>query len=134
MKIGFPYLKEVEGGDVLMDETFHTCMSFGIYDDKNETIKLMTAEEISAEIDGGLPGFFRQNGVSNLISPECHTMAAKFFQDNKLKIYRALSDDLLENVMMLQNRMLQLFGAEEVLASSCGSDCSSCGSSCSTKR
>jgi len=133
MKIGFPYLKKKASGDVLMDATFHTCIAFGIYDDEKEEVELIEAEKVANEVEGGLLAFFKKNGVANLISPKCHTMAAKFFQDNHLNIFRALSDDLLENVMMLKNRMLQPFGVEEVLASSCGTDCGACSSDCSSK-
>lgn len=133
MKIGFPLTKNAAGHDLEFDLNLHSSNYFGVFDSIDESIKILSTAELSDDKQGlGFIHFLKGEDIISVISPECHTMAAKFFSDNNIGIYKASGRNALKNIELLLNSQLPLFTAQNAIKSKCGSDCSSCSTGCST--
>ncbi len=133
MKIGFPVLKEEVTDQILLDSSFHSCKLFGIYNSSDESLKVLSVEEIVGNGDtlGVLP-FLQTEQIEKVISPTCLPMAGKFFSSNGIHIYKADGALAIESIEKLLRNELDCFTADTVEKSGCNSDCGSCSTSCST--
>jgi len=133
MKIGFPLTKKAAGQDLEFDINLHSSNYFGVFDSADESIRIVSTAELSDDNQGlGFIHFLKGEDIISVISPECHTMAAKFFSDNNIGIYKANGRNALKNISLLLNQQLPLFTSQSAIKSKCGSDCSSCSTGCST--
>lgn len=129
MKIGFPYLHHDGSDRILMDLSFNTCTSFGIYDSSTKHTTVKDVRSILKENRSNLSTFFALEAVDILLTPECSPMAARYFSNNDITVFKTTGNDLEKNLDLLDKEKLSSFHAGNVIKSSCSSDCGSCSSS-----
>jgi predicted Fe-Mo cluster-binding NifX family protein len=132
MKIGFPVLKETQLSELEFDLSLHRCKFFGVFDSLNESIQILHVDslfETSAGMD--LLNFLKEESIEFIISPEFHSMAARFFENNGIAVYKAVNSNVLLSIYQFQRKNLTRFGAADAIQkSACSSKCDSCNSTC----
>lgn len=133
MRIGFPVLKKANVGELEFDNTLHGCKYFGFFDEGEKYLRIKETNELNAENSGnGLVDYLKQKGISTIVCPELHPMAAKFFMDNNIGIFQANNSNVMSNIKDYFNNKLAAFSSETTIQkASCSSDCGSCSSTCS---
>lgn len=131
MNIGFPVLNASDKELLQFDTSLHSSKLFGVYNTHNDSVKLIDSESINNNSGLGMIQFLKDENISSIISPECYSMAAKFFNDNNIGIYQAANSHVLDNIEKLLENKLSSFGADTAMKkSSCSSDCGDCSSKC----
>jgi predicted Fe-Mo cluster-binding NifX family protein len=131
MKIGFPVLERNAQSIFEFDENLHNCKYFGIYRCSDAKIDILSIESINKEDeDMGLIHFLKSNNISSIISPQCHSMAGRLFQNYNIKVYKANGSNVVNNLKYLLDAQLECFNADTIIQKSCSSDCSQCSSTC----
>lgn len=132
MKIGFPVLKETRSSELEFDLSLHNSKFFGVFDSTNEAIQIRPIDSIFEGSSGmDLVNFFKEENIAFIISPEFHSMAARFFENNGIAIYKALNSNVLSAIHQFQQNNLARFGVgDAILKSACSSKCDSCSSTC----
>ncbi|MFA9390781.1 MAG: NifB/NifX family molybdenum-iron cluster-binding protein [Prolixibacteraceae bacterium] len=131
MKIGFP-LKNASAKSMFDD--FHACKYIGVYDDVNKTFVDIEVEELYQKSENyNLFSVLDELGIKMVICNRMKPMALRFFNEQKITVYKAEGDQVDLNLELLFDGQLKRFQAQMAEASSCGSSCSSCSSdACST--
>lgn len=131
MNIGFPVLNASDKELLQFDASLHSSKLFGVYDTNNDIVKFVNSDSINNNSGLGMIQFLKDENISSIISPECYSMAAKFFNDNNIGIYQAANSHVLDNIEKLLDNKLESFGAETAIKkSSCSTDCGDCSSKC----
>lgn len=134
MKIGFPLLEKTSTQDLKFDRTLHGSNYFGVYNTDTDQINIIASDTIAEDQQGrGFIHFLKSENIASVISPECHTMAAKFFSDNEIDIYKASSPNIYDNIIAcMKNELLLFTGETAIQKKDCsGTSCSDCSSTCS---
>jgi len=132
MKIGFPVLKKARLNELEFDLNLHSSKFFGVFDSTNQSISILNTSSICDEGKGmDLIKFLDEENICCVISPEFHSMAARFFQNNNIQVYKANNMHVLTNINLFQQNKLVPYGAAQALQkSACSSSCSSCSATC----
>lgn len=132
MKIGFPIQA---AGSKSMAADFHGCEFIGIYDYANKTFAEENVETLYSKSENyNLFSVLDELGIKVVVCNKMKPMALKFFNEQKITVYKAEVDHVDLNLELLFDGQLKRFLPQMAEASSCGSSCSSCSSeTCSTK-
>ncbi len=130
MKIGFPVLKKVPTNELEFDLNLHSSKLFGVFDTQNQSVKILTTKSIK-EDGKDLIHFLKSESINFIISPEFHSMAARFFENNGIGVYKAQQRQVLTNIELFQQNLLSSFGAADAIKKiACSAKCNSCPSTC----
>lgn len=129
LKIGMP-VKKMEDATIVMASDFRSSEYFGIVNGLTKEIELISEDMLETTFNGkNITEVLMEKGVEFVICEEMMAMTHKVFKENKIEVYKALSDSIEENVRMLKEFMLPPFYYNETRqTSSCSTSCSSCSS------
>lgn len=132
MKIGFPVLNKVKIDDMRFDKSLHSSNLFGVFCNATKTLKVLNADTVADSDHGmGIIHFLKGENIQHIISPECFSMAAKFFSDNGIAVFKAKGERVMDNIEYLNTGSLSKFNAESARQNNkCGDSCSSCEGAC----
>ena len=129
MKIIIP----VTDNDSLKDtiaQGFHNAGYVCIYDCTNNTYEWMATKDISEQA-GNLSLELKRKGIFSVISNYMSLMALGLFTESGLKVYKAESESVQENIKLFLENKLPLLTTQSILGmSACIGSCNSCGSTC----
>jgi predicted Fe-Mo cluster-binding NifX family protein len=99
-----------------------------IYTCNKQTSEWLPIKSISQNA-GDLAEAFKRIGIGAVISFQMPLMALGFFINSGLKVYKAQSEDIEENIQLFSENMLEpLTNATSTYGSTCSSSCNSCSS------
>ena len=128
MKIILPVLAKNKGIAQSFHNTDHAC----IYNFTNQTYEWVETKNINSANDG-LAEELRRIGISAVISTHMPLMALGFFTDSGLMVYKAISENIEENIRLFAgNQLEQLTNAKVKSSSNCFGSCGSCKTSCNS--
>ncbi len=131
MKIGFPVLKKALTDALEFNDSLHGSKLFGVFDTNDNTVKILKTSSDDETMGMDLIHFLKGEKVSCIISSACHPMAARFFINNDIGLFKALGSNILSNIDLLMDNKLKPFTDESTVSvASCSLSCSSCSSSC----
>lgn len=132
MKIGFPVLEKASENEIMLDKSLHRSKLFGVFCTQTHNINIVQSDKIPNNDNGmGIINFLKDEHITQIISPECFSMAAKYFNDNNINVYQAIGTSVMENITSLSKGLLNSFNADSAKQNKkCGSSCSSCDSTC----
>ena len=111
--------------------SFHKADFVCVYDSETNNYDWFDAAEISSK-PGNLSLELKRRGIYTVISKFMPLLAYNLFSESGLKIFRAMSDDVQENVnLFMDNKLMTFTGQSATELSNCNGSCNSCSSSCS---
>lgn len=109
---------------------FHNAEYVCIYDTETKISEWLPTSEISKET-GNITLALKNKGIMTIISNHMPSMALDLFSESGLKVYKAKSNSLSENLELFNQNLLPQYTSQLSFESGCSGSCSSCGSSCS---
>ena len=131
MKIGFPVQKK---DHVEMLDAFHGSNWIGSYDIKSNKMEYVSFAEIAMKSErDDLFSVLKGLGIGIVICDKMKPMALKYFNENRITVYKSQGNSIQLNIDLLLDGQLSRYLPQMAEASSCSSSCSSCSSeSCGT--
>ena len=128
MKIILPVVDKNKG----VAQSFHNAEQACIYNCINQTYEWISTKSISTK-SGNLAEELRRIGISAVISTQMPLMALGFFTESGLKVYKAASISVEENIRLFAVNQLNLMtNASAKNSSDCAGSCSACQISCNS--
>ena len=129
MKIIIPIIDNNRSKDNIA-QGFHNAGYVCIYDCSSNTYEWLTINELAPNA-GNLSLELKRRGIFTVISGYMSLMALGLFTESGLKVYKAESDSVQENIkLFLENKLPPLTTQSILGMSACIGSCNSCGSSC----
>jgi len=128
MKVILPVIDNKEDKHIVAG-SFHNADYVCIYDLDSEQYEWKETSAISKSF-GNLSVDLKQNGIYTVISNYVPSMALRLFVESGLRVFRAKSGVVKDNIQMLMNGQLDnfTFSMASSGADGCSSSCSSCSS------
>ena len=101
--------------------------SLCLYDVELKSGRWIKTSDLAPNMGELLPALEAQT-ISVIITRQIHPMALKILDNKGFVVYKAKGNVLEENIMMFQNKELQLYShaASMELATICGGECTTC--------
>ncbi|MDA3929532.1 MAG: hypothetical protein PF541_11275 [Prolixibacteraceae bacterium] len=126
MRVGFPLMMP---DDTILADNFHGCDWLASFDLKTKEYTTYSITEVSNKSEKtDLISVLSELNIQQLVCNKMQAMALKYFNDQNITVYKALSNELKLNVELLLDGQLGRFLPQMAEVSSCGSSCSSCSS------
>jgi len=128
MKIILPVTDESKG----IAQSFHNADQACIYNYANQTYEWVETKNINSKKEG-LAEELRRIGISAVISTHMPLMALGFFTESGLTVYKAISENIEENIRLFaSNQLKPLTNASVKSSTNCFGSCSACQTSCNS--
>ena len=110
--------------------SFHNTEFACIYNCSNKNYEWVNTKKMSQNT-GSLEMELMQNGITAVISNQMPLMALGFFTESGLTVFKAVSEDIEENIkLFISNQLTQITNTTAKSASSCSGACGSCNTIC----
>ena len=124
MIIIIPVADNMESKDILAPD-FHNTEYVCIYESDNNSYRWLKKTDISKK-EGNLSIELKRKGIYTIITSQIELMTLALFNDVGLKVYKAKSTSIVENIKLFHNHQLELFTPKSAIGvldcvSSCGS-------------
>ena len=124
MNIIIPVTDNMEAKDILAPG-FHNTEYVCIYESDNDSYKWFKKKDISKK-EGNLSIELKRKGIYTIITSQIELMTLVLFNEMGLKVYKAKSTSIIENIKFFHNHQLELFTPKSAIGvldcvSSCGS-------------
>lgn len=126
MKIGFP----LQNNSIQkMANGFHGCHLVGLFNISTEKVQQYTITELENNYGTmNLSDIFSDMGVEVVICNEIQPMALKFFNSNKITVYKSENDQIDSNIELMKEGRLKQYQLNMIQQKGCNSKCGSCSS------
>lgn len=134
MKICIPVMGQNARLVHFLANDFYKANYYCLYHLESDEMTYFSKSELMTRFGLDLRKGDGEDGIGAIISPNVRPMAYKILHDNRIQVYRPVSNLVDENIERLKKQELPFYDPKDIEnPSACGSSCSSCSSTtCST--
>ncbi|MFT3738331.1 MAG: NifB/NifX family molybdenum-iron cluster-binding protein [Breznakibacter sp.] len=129
MQVIFPVINNSDKRMVLA-KGFHNTNWICVYDSENHKCNWFDADSLKVH-SGNLANELKAQGIEAVVTADISFMALALFLDSGFAVYKAASDDIAQNIKMLEEEKLPFFGLHTAIKNTCSSNsCHKCEGMC----